>query len=602
MAGESVDILNAVLANSHSLATHIGNLWSTWDTKRKPWKDRVADTIRYVFAESTRTTDNGGNFNNSTHRPKITQIYENLVANYASGLIPSKRFMKFENDTQEGYENKTQRTKLLAYLITKHRLAKFTDTMWDLIDDWVLYGNAFCFVYYTEEKPSEDNPWGQYELNYKGPKVERISPMDIVFNPVASSFQKSPKIVRRLTSLGELIRQAEDNPDDHWKLDIVEELKNQRTTMMGVSREDFTKTVQLQIDGFGSSADYFQSDVVEILELYGDIYDMDTQTLKRDRVITVADRRLVIRDEALKNWTGKPRLHHAGWRKRKDNLWAMGPLENLVGLQYRLNHLENARADAFDDMIYGDLVLKGDVQISSNPDGSKEYQISEGGDVHRLAPDTTILNAQLEIREIEAAMELYAGSPREAAGFRTPGEKTKFEVATLSNAASRIFQHKMTRFEVTMVEEILNSELMVAKEGMTGTDTAAMKTGEDGLQEYFQVSKQDLLVNGRVVPIGARHFARQQQLAQDLKDFQAVLSMDKELQQHFSSVKMGALWESVLDFEEYHAYQAYARIDEQTEMARRTQAAQQTLQNESKVPDAVDNGGVPGETTPTPAQ
>jgi hypothetical protein len=590
MAGEGVDILQEVLDSSSATAAHIADLWEKWDGQKSGWKSQVQDVISMVYAESTRDTANGANFENSTHRPKLAQIYDNLVANYESGLLPNKNWLKLMNESQSGFENSEQRQKALAYLTTKHRLSKFNITVASLIDDWVLYGNAFSMVYYTNEQASEDNPWGQYELNYKGPVVRRISPYDIVFNPLASSFEKSPKIIRSLKNIGELIRDAQDNPADGWKMDVVDQLIAQRKTLAGV--EDIDKSIQLKIDGFGSYSEYIGSDVVEILELYGDIYDPTTGDFQRDMVMTVADRRLLIRSEPLKNWTGKPRIHHTGWRDRKDNLWAMGPLENLVGMQFRINHLENARADAFDDMIYGDIVQTGNVEASQNPDGSTTYIVSEGGGISRFAPDTTILNADLQIRELEAEMDLYAGSPRDAAGFRTPGEKTKFEVSMLANAAGRIFQHKMTKFEITMLEEIVNSEIMVAHQGLSGTEEVRSDTGDEGIPEFLDITKEDLLINGKVVPIGARHFAKQAQLASDLGGFIQVLQSDPEVKEHVSSVRLAKIYESVLDLEEFGLIEPHIRIDERTENQRKAQVAQQSLAEEGAGDDELGEGGV----------
>lgn len=600
MAGEGIELAQGIFQNAHTLATEVVNRFVQWNTQRDSWKERVADTTNFVYAESTRDTSNGANFDNSTHRPKISQIYENLVANYVSGLMPHKRWLRLENETKKSFENKEQRVAVLSYLVTKHRLSGFTSVIWDLVDDWVLYGNAFAMVYYTNERGSEDNPWSQYELNYKGPRVRRISPFDIVFNPLASSFEKSPKIIRTITTMAELIKDAQDNPDDLWKMDVVEQLRKERTQLKGIEPEDLNKAVQMKIDGFGSMSSYLESGSVEVLDLYGDIYDSTTDTLYRNHVITVVDRRLVVRNAPLKNWTGKPRIHHTGWRKRKDNLWAMGPLDNIVGLQFRINHLENGKADAFDEMLHGDLVISGSVDVTYNPDGSKTYVLGEGGNINRLAPDTTVLNADLQIPQLEAAMELYAGSPREASGFRTPGEKTKFEVSVLTNAASRIFQHKMTKFEVEMMEQIINSELMVAHQGMQTTDEVRNDDTGDNVPDFISVSKDDLLINGRVVPIGARHYARQAQLAGDLTNFSNILQTDAELKQHFSSVNLGRLWENVLDVDEYQLYEAYVRIDEAVESQRRIKTADKTLKEESNAgsPFDIPPEDIPAEVTP----
>jgi len=593
MSGDNVEFINDILSNESSLASAVGGTWSRWDTDWTAWIQRAADVTKYVFAESTRTTENGANFENSTHRPKITQIYDNLVANYVSGLMPHKNWFKIVAESKEDFENTKKRQAITAYLVTKHRIKKLTTTVWKLVDDWVLYGNAFAMVYYSAEGTNKENKKSQNSLNYAGPVVKRISPYDIRFNVSASSFDKSAKIIRSLKTMGDLIREAEDNPEDGWKLEVVDLMRDQRKSLAGVTPEHINKATQRQVDGFGTYADYIQSDVVEILELYGDIYDTTAGELHRDQVITVADRRHVIRQKALDTWNGRPRLVHSGWRDRKDNLMAMGPLDNIVGMQYRINHLENAQADAMDDMIYGDIIISGAVETEENPDGSKTYILADGGGISRLAPDTTILSADLKINELESKMELYAGSPREAAGFRTPGEKTKFEFSSLMQAASRIFQHKLSKFEREMMEPILNFEIEVSHDNLTTAEAVRFENEEQGLSEFLKVTKQDLSINGRIVPIGARHYAREQQVASDLKDFMTqVLANDEELRNHFPSQKLAKLFERVFDFEEYEILEVNGRVAERVDLARAEQAAQTIVQGEIGADDTVDEEGI----------
>ena len=40
----------------------------------------------------------------------------------------------------------------------------------------------------------------------------------------------------------------------------------------------------------------------------------------------------------------------------------MGPLDNLVGMQYRIDHLENLKADVFDQIAYPIIKIRGDVE------------------------------------------------------------------------------------------------------------------------------------------------------------------------------------------------------------------------------------------------
>lgn len=580
MAGESVELEG--LLKQETLAAQVVTLWDQWNTARTFWKTKVSRVAQYIFAESTRDTEGGGHFDHSTHRPKIAQIYDNLVANYTSGLMPHKRWLKIEAEGADALTDKKKRKAVLGYLITKHRISKFQAAIEDLIDDWVLYGNAFALVYYTSENTNTENSNAQQGTNYSGPVVRRVSPYDIVFNPAASSWDRTPKIIRSIKSIGELMRESQDNPADGWKIEALNELRVRRLSYHGISPEDINKSTQMKIDGFGTWADYVQSDNVEVLELYGDVYDPMSGEFYRDHVVTVVDRSIVVRNMALSTWTGRPHIHHVGWRKRKDNLWAMGPLENLTGLQYRINHLENARADAFDDMIYGDLVVSGNVQVEDNPDGSRTYILPDSGTVSRLAPDTTILNADFQLQEIEQKMELYAGSPREASGQRTPGEKTKFEVNLLAIAAGRIFQHKMTKFEVNLLEPIVNSEIQLAREYMQRSEEVRYDDKGNGLSEFLKVNKKDLMLNGTITPIGARHFARNTQLVQELNIFNSqILPADRELAQHFSSWKLAQVWEEVLGFDQFELAEKNVRIAEGVEAQRLVQSGTTQLQVEA---------------------
>ena len=358
-AGQSLD-LSHIFESEHRTATEIASLWCEWDSARAGWKKRVAETKAYVFATSTRETTNVQNpWSHSTNLGKITQVYDNLRANYMMSLLPNPEWFRFEGEDREAVTFKKRRN-IESYLRTKHRIDNFNTAIGQLIDDWVLTGNSFAFITYVNET-HEDPVTGLKELGYTGPRTIRISPNDIVFNPTGITFESVPKIIRSIKTVGEIERDVEENPELQYEQEILNNLVDIRRELNQYSMEDVDKSIQMSYDGFGTMGQYLKSGFVEILDFYGDIYDHETQTFYKNYVITVVDRRWVIRKQPLNTWTGRPHIYHSAWRRRPDNLWGMGPLDNLVGLQYRVNHLENARADAFDQMINPDLVYQGDV-------------------------------------------------------------------------------------------------------------------------------------------------------------------------------------------------------------------------------------------------
>jgi hypothetical protein len=302
----------------------------------------------------------------------------------------------------------------------------------------------------------------------------------------------------------------------------------------------------------------------------------------------VVDRWDIARDEVIDTWTGKPHIYHVPWRERNENLWGQGPLDNIVGMQYRINHLENARADAFDQMLDPDIVFAGDVEEINQVGGAKHYYIAENGSVSYLRPETTVLNANLDIKELTEAMEMFALSPREALGFRTPGEKTLGEFQGLTNAAARSFQHKVVIFQ-EFIENVVNGELEVSVRNLDGTDVIEVTGGDDtsfGAAEFKTITKADITSNGRLIPVGVRHFARNTQLVQNLQSLQAGPLADPEVAQHFSSIGLAEMYQEWMDLEgstnKKTLVQPFVRIEERLEAQRRTQVAEDQAIQESQ--------------------
>jgi hypothetical protein len=610
--GDGVDVDISVLGPRNIMAQQVSLFWTQWDSARVGIIDAWSEVLRYTYATSTKGTTNEAvaDWSNTTHRPKMANLYDTLSINYDSALFPNDDWLYWQgNDTEAS--SKEKRTIVQAYMKTKHgiRASGFRQTMRLLESDWILFGNAFAEVEYVRDQ-SVDPLTGQATAGYIGPKVKRRDPRDICFNPLAGSFKSAPKITRDMYTMADLNRLVEDNPgNEMWKKTLDIALKHRGSGYQS-NLSDFDRDTQMSIDGFGTASQYLNSGLVEVLNFYGDMWveGPNGGEYLRDRVISVVDRWEVSRDEIIDTWTGKPHIYHVPWRERTENLWGQGPFENLVGMQYRIDHLENARADAFDQMLDPDIVFRGDVEDIMQIGGAKHYYIAENGNIDYLRPDTTVLNADLQIRELTDSMELYALSPRESLGFRTPGEKTLGEVQSLNNAAARSFQHKVNIFQ-EFLEEVVNGELEVTVRQMDGFDVIEVVDDDFGASEFKKITKADITSNGKLVPIGARHFARNTQLVQNLQALQQGPLADPEVAQHFSSLGLAELYQEWMDLggENKEVVAPYARIEERLESQRRMQAAQDQALQESAVDTGVDVGpndqaapeGLPvGETPP----
>jgi hypothetical protein len=202
-------------------------------------------------------------------------------------------------------------------------------------------------------------------------------------------------------------------------------------------------------------------------------------------------------------------------------------------MQYRIDHLENLKADVFDQIAYPIMKIRGDVEDFDFEPGSRIY-MGEEGDVGYLMPDSTALNADFQIQNLEGKMEMMAGAPREAMGIRSAGEKTAFEVQQLMTAAGRIFQHKTAHFERVFLEPILNAMLEAARRNMDYADTVRVLNEDSGLFFFEQITKEDIKANGKIVPMGARHFAERAQRIQNLTQLYQIKLSDPTIAAHMS--------------------------------------------------------------------
>ncbi len=558
------------------MASIIVGLWTNWSTANNKAQTMWDEVRRYIFATSTKDTANDGAapWSNTTHRPKIANIYDTLTINYEAGQFPNDDHLVWEGSDKES-ATKDKAQVVTSYMRTKHKLkgSNFRKAHRECQANWTWTGNAFAQIDYVQES-SVDPETGAINVGYVGPRTTAIDPRKIVFNPLASSFEESPKIIRSLYTMAEISRIIEERPDMQYFREIKEQVVATRKRFRQFDQGDLLIDSSLQFDGFGTAGEYFNSGLVEVLDFYGDIYEESTETFRKNHVITVVDRFSIVRDEPLNTWSGRPLIFHVAWRSRIDNLWGQGPLENLVGLQYRIDHLENARADAFDQMIDPDIVFAGDIEEVMQVGGAKHYYIAENGTVAHLRPDTTVLNADLQIAELTNAMEQFALAPREALGIRSPGEKTAFEVAELATASGRAFENKNMLYSEFM-ESCVNAELEVSVRNLDTADVITVVDDETGSLSFRTITKADITANGKLVPVGARHFARNGQLIQNLTQMQLGPLSDPEVAQHFSSLGLAELFQELLDLQgsKKTLVSPYIRVSERLEAQRRTNAA-----------------------------
>lgn len=575
-------VIDDILEPDH-LGCRIANYWLEWDMLRERRISEWREIQEYIFATDTTKTSNAKlPWSNKTTIPKLCQIRDNLYANYMATLFPKRKWLSWEGDSDVD-DDLRKRTSIEAYMGWVVDRNEFYDEVSKLVLDYIDYGNCFCIPEWVDRSVTLEGSFSK-QVGYVGPLLRRISPLDIVFNPTAPSFLEAPKIIRSIVSLGDIKQMIEQETMDPVEREELQQLwdymKNTRSYVSTHAGDFQTKDRIYSVAGFTDYRSYLCSSYVEVLTFYGDLYDEENDVFLKNHVIKVVDRHKLLSKRPNTSYFGAAPIYHAGWRIRPDSIWAMGPLDNLLGMQYRIDHLENMKADCFDLIAYPPLKIKGYIDDFKWGPFERIY-VGDSGDVELMSPDVAALQADTQIAILEQKMEEMAGSPKEAMGFRTPGEKTAFEVQRMENAASRIFQNKTAQFERTIVENALNAMLELARRFM-GESVVRVFSDDLKIAEFMKITPYDIAGLGRIKPVAARNFAEKATHVQNLANFYgSPAGQDEEVRQHFSAIQTAKMWETLLDLEPFSIVNPYIRLTERADAARIAQSNEEQVQMEA---------------------
>ena len=598
MTGKVMDLHNVITPDL--LATRITEKWQEWDTLRNVKKTDWEEVRRYVYAtDTTQTTNNQLPWKNKTTIPKLCQIRDNLYSNYTATLFPKRKWLEWEAAEKDS-NSAQKRDSIVNYMAWAIDQPSFKHEIDKIILDYIDFGNCFATVEWKDERvqqplepqsmtvgghhkgvytePGESKHPHMTQAGFVGPAIRRINPLDMIMNPTAEDFRSSPKIIRSIISMGELRdllqRMSNDENRESYE-ELFKYLKDIRFHARTFEGDWIQRDRLYSMDGFTSFRAYLLSGFVEVLTFYGDWYDFYNDVFEKNRVIMVVDRHKLISNNPNPSFFGYPPIFHSPWRKKQDNLWGMGPLDNLVGMQYRMDHVENMKADVFDLITYPVQKIKGFVEDFTWQPGEKIF-VSDEGDVDLVVPNVQALNANLEIQNLERLMEEMAGAPREAMGFRSPGEKTKYEVQRLENASARVFQNKIKQFEEQIIEPLLNAMLELARRNMVGATTIRVFDDDFKISTFQELTVEDITGVGRIKPIAARHFAEQAELIQNLTNLTGS-GLWPVVQPHFSGIALAKVLEDNFDLGEYEIITPFVALSEQAEGQKMIQVLKEQL-------------------------
>ena len=124
--------------------------------------------------------------------------------------------------------------------------------------------------------------------------------------------------------------------------------------------------------------------------------------------------------------------------------------------------------------------------------------------------------------------------------------------------------------------------LETAVRNMELSDVIRVMDTDLGVTAFRTISKEDLTAKGKLRPIGARHFAAQAQLLQNLTGvFNSPIG--QMIAPHTSGQEMAKLVEDTLGLERFSLFAPNAAVFEQQETQRQMNQAQENLAAEDEV-------------------
>lgn len=543
---KTFDIQTYIGDNADPISKSISEKYQYWLNAKQGWEANYRASLQYLFATDTRdiTDLQGSPYSASTHIPKLTQVRDIVTTYYLEALFSLEDYIQWEGMSLEDSVI-TKRNAITDFVKQMLDEGNFKETVSKLVEDYFDAGNAFAMPVWRVDKNDQGTYW-------EGVVAQRIDPLDIVFDPVVGSFKDTPKIIRTVLSMGDLKVLADQDP---IMKEAFDKMRKQREEIRAIfTNGDEIINDELAIAGFSSLSEYYRSDTVELLTFIGTLYECDTDTLHKDKKITIVDRSILLKEEDMEGICNNNYIFKAGWRDRKNVLWSMSPIENLLGMQYRIDFLENKKADVYDYVANPVIVKRGEVSYPEVISPGAEIDCDKDSDVHYLVPDTTILSSDNQVAIYENRIELFAGAPREAAGFRTPGEKTAFEYAQLMNASSRIFNRKIQKFEHEIFEPLINACFQLYLKRKAG-QSVNIKTYNyrDNTIDFVTVNVNELQGQGSLKAVGTAYYADKSQVAQNLQMLgQNPLFLDEAVRANFSPAMLGRVFAHVSDLDKFN--------------------------------------------------
>lgn len=467
----------AISSEEHSKALdRVMRRFKAAETARQPYETKWLRFYQAYSCYVKPRTDGKANI----FVPEVFSVIESIVPRIIDALFSTYPYVAvFGQDEADQAKAKMQEALLNFQLDQRIGIvAKYVD----FVRECLIYGTAVAKVPWRLEQRKVIRrapgirwagpfpipamvPKQTTEVAYDDPDMEHIDITDFFIDPQADSLERARYVIHRSwRDMEYLQRMAEQKVYGN-----VDHLKPG-------AGEDVERGTQLRLSSIGLGGDGSedpQDKPIEILEYW-----------EADRVITVANRLTVLRDDPNPFWDKRLPFFAIRNYTKPHEFYGTGEVEPNETQNYELNALRNQRLNFLNQAIefMWKVLEGGDVneeELKTRPGGIVHVQNMD--DVQPLEMPKLPDGAFAEDKAIREAIQNTSGVFDYAKGASPGRSETATTVVSLQQAAEQRFKLKIRLFEYTGLRE-LASFIVARNEQFMDRPKVIRVVGEEGAQ------------------------------------------------------------------------------------------------------------------------
>lgn len=446
-----------------------------------------------LYRSYTEKKDTGANL----FIPYTFSAIESVVPRIISTMFASRPFIGVLPVNEESVDKAKMHEKLLDYQLTQRINTIELASMW--IKEALMYGTSHIKPVWRYEirnvkqkvpvtsilGVSMESKYQDTEIvAYDDPHVEHIDIWDIYVDPDATNVDDAEYVVHRVFRTKEHIKRMAQNG-------IYKNIEKIGNSFSPTSSDEIGSEERMSSIGLSKSPK--QQDKIELLEYWTD-----------ERIIVVANRSAIIRNEPNPFWHGKKPFIRIVDHPVPHEYYGIGEIEPIEYLQYELNDTRNQRMDNV-NLVLNRMwkVLRGaDIvpeQLISRPGGFIE--VDDMGDIEEVKFTDVTSSSYKEEEEIKRDIDRTVGVFDYARGETTDRRETATTASILSNAANERFKLKVQLME-DMGLRRLGLMLIQLNQQFIDSERVIRVVGDDGVN-FEILSPEDIMGEFDIMPIGS---------------------------------------------------------------------------------------------------